>query len=576
MCGVHVMILAVAACLALPVQAGDPPWIARSTSGMVAADSPEASQAGAEILKAGGNAFDAAIATSLALGVCRPESTGLGGGGFLVAYAAKEKRFIALDFRETAPAAATPERYAKLEAECGKGPSASVYGGNAVATPGLPAGLDEIRRRFGTKSFAELAAPAVKVAEEGFVIDEHFRSSCEDLQREFKKYDGLQSHSARLADHFLKGDRRPVLGEKFRRPGFADTLRMLARDGVAPFYDGPIAAAIVKVVHEAGGDLRAEDLRGYRVKEREPLIFIVGEHRFVTMPPPSSGGFCISQMCQLTCGENTEPRCPDFNSRLYSHHLFIEVMKHAFADRARWLGDPDFIQVPLNYLGDDKQLDKISRMICKGPYADPQQYGAITIPDDAGTSHFCIADAAGNIVSMTETINGNFGSLVMTEPYDIVLNNQIDDFTTVPGKANLFGLTQSERNLVAPGKRPLSSMSPTIVLQDGRPVLAIGGSGGPRIISNVFQVMQAVLKGKTLEQAETELRLHHQWQPDEIYLDRDPPKEMQEIIEQLKQRGHKFSDKRKGAAVQAIQFLADGTMVGASDPAKGGRPVGLR
>ena len=230
--------------------AADPPWLARGKSGMVAADSPEASQAGADILKAGGNAFDAAIATSLALTVCRPESTGIGGGGFLLAYVAKDKRFIALDFRETAPACATPQRYAKLDAERGVGPSASIYGGNAVGVPGLVAGLDEIRKRFGTKSFAELAAPAIHLAEDGFVVDEHFRSACSESLDDYKKYPMLKSQCARLYERFLKDGKLPMLGEKFRRPAIADALRLIAKDGPSAFYDGPIADAIIKAVQQ--------------------------------------------------------------------------------------------------------------------------------------------------------------------------------------------------------------------------------------------------------------------------------------------------------------------------------------
>jgi gamma-glutamyltranspeptidase/glutathione hydrolase len=568
-------LLLIAGALVNLAYAGDPDWIARSKAGMVASDSPEASQVGAAVLKAGGNAFDAAVATSFALAVARLQSTGLGGGGFMVAYVAKDDRFITLDFRETAPAAATPERYAKLFTANGDGPSPSVYGGNAVGVPGQLAGLVEINRRFGEHPLAELIQPAIELAEGGFVIDEEFIHARREAFEDADKWPQLKTAYAQLYELLSPAGVGPKLGGRLKRPALAKALRLLAEQGPDAFYDGPIGEAIVRAVQDTGGVMTMDDLRDYRVKQREPLRFqfydaqTESTYEFVTMPPPSSGGVCMAEFFNImqAAGERS-----DLHPVRDREHVVIEAMKHAFADRARWLGDPDFCEVPVAGLISQKHAAQCARRISARGTLPAAEYGtAAAPPDDGGTSHFCVADRDGNIVALTETVNGNFGALVVAEPYGIILNNEMDDFLTVRGQANLYGLVQSERNLVAPGKRPLSSMSPTIVLKNGKPFLVLGASGGPRIITSVLQVAQHVMDGQPIEQAMTELRLHHQWQPDEIYFDREPPAD---VVEHLKQRSHQISDKRQTGIVQAIQLLDDGTMVGASDPKKGGRPAG--
>ena len=566
------LFLFLAPIFALPVLADDPPWIARGKSGMVASDSPAASRIGADVLRAGGNAFDAAVATSLALAVARPQSTGLGGGGFLVAYVAEEKRFVVLDFRETAPAAATPKRYAALHQAKGDGPSPSVYGGNAVGVPGQFAGLAEILKRFGTKPLGELAAPAIGLAESGFVVDESYRHACEQALKDFDKWPRLKQRHPRLYATLLGNGTPPEIGEKIKRPDLAGALRLIAERGPGAFYDGPIGQAIVKAAQEAGGTLTPDDLRSYRIREREPIRARFGEYEIVSMPPPSSGGVCIAETVHIL--QSTAIRS-DLHPVHDYPHVLVEAMKHAFADRARWLGDSDFADIPLARLTSLNYAAELAQGIHARRTLEPDKYGSTkTPPDDGGTSHFCVADRFGNVVGMTETINGLFGSLVVAEPFGIILNNQMDDFLTVPGQANLYGLRQSRANLVGPSKRPLSSMSPTIVLKDGRPVLVLGASGGPRIITAVLQVMLNVIKlDMPLDEAMSAVRIHHQWQPDEVYFDRDPPAG---LVASLKAAGHTISDKRKGAAVQAIRFLPDGTMLGVSDPRKGGRPAGLR
>ena len=571
-----------AICLALllstplaPLRAQDPPWLARGRNGMVASDSPEASSIGAAVLTRGGNAFDAAVATSFALTVARPESTGLGGGGFMLAYVAREKRCVALDFRETAPATATPERYEQLHAGRGTGPSPSIYGGNAVGTPGQLAGLAEINRRFGTRPLAELIEPALHLAEDGFLADEYFADACRQTLAQFERWPELQQRHAALLALIAPGGTPRCAGDTVRRPDLALALRLVAEQGAGALYGGPLGEAAVRAVQAAGGALRMSDLRDYRVREREPLRFYYRqrdcEYEFVSMPPPSSAGVCLAEFFNVL-----EALCvrSDLHPVRDRQHVIIEAMKHAFADRARWLGDPDFTPIPLQHLMSDEYAGLLARRINPATTLRPEDCGsAPPPPDDGGTSHFCVADREGNIVALTETINGLFGSLVVAEPFGIILNNEMDDFATAGGAANLYGLVQSERNLVGPGKRPLSSMAPTIIFTGGRPLLAIGASGGPLIISSVAQVALHVLQGEHVGEAMTALRLHHQWQPDEVYFSAPPPGD---LVDNLRQRGHAISPQRRSGAVQAIHFLPDGTMIGVSEPSKGGRPAPAR
>ena len=551
-------------------RAEDPTWIARGRAGMVASDSPEASRIGADVLRAGGNAFDAAVATSFALSVSRPQSTGLGGGGFMVAYIAAEKRFVALDFRETAPAGATAARYARLFAERGDGASPSVYGGNAVGTPGQLAGLTEIRRRYGTRELRDLLAPAIRLAEDGFAVDRHYRDAVRKTVREFEKWPDLSTRHAAIYETLLGNGKAPSIGQMVRRPALARSLREIAEKGPAAIYGGRIGQALERAAQEAGGTLTIEDLRGYRVREREPVRTTFAGHAIISMPLPSSGGLCLAEILNIVEAAALRSDLHPEESRT---HVLIEAMKHAFADRARTLGDPDFADVSVAPFLDKTYAAELARRIDPARSAPSRTYGRATAPEDRGTSHFCVVDRLGNVVALTETINGTFGSLVVVEPFGIILNNQMDDFLTARGQANLYGLVQSDANRVGPGKRPLSSMSPTIVMKDGRPVLVLGASGGPRIISSVLQVLLNVIQREMpLDEAIAALRVHHQWMPDEVFFDRDPSSE---TADRLRSLGHTIARQRRTGIVQAIRMLEDGTLVGAGDPRKGGRPAGV-
>lgn len=551
--------------------AADPPWIARSRLGMVASDHADASRIGADILAAGGNAFDAAVATSFALAVTRPDSTGLGGGGFMVAYVAKERRFVTLDFRERAPMAATAELYAKVRTDAGDGPSPTVYGPHAVGVPGQVAGLAEIHVRFGTLWWPRLVFPAAELAREGFVLDEHHCAACRSTLADFEKWPALKERYGLLYKLHLGSGTPPQPGDHLRLPNLAEALQAIADRGAECFYEGPLGKMITYHLREAGGVLTMQDIASYRVKEREPVRVRYGDYEIVSMPPPSSGGLCLAETLNILSAARDRS---DLHHATYGGHVLVEALKHAFADRARWLGDPDFGAIPTDRLLSMDYALELARRIKPEQVLQRDAYGSVAPPpDDAGTSHFCVVDRAGNVVALTETINGSFGSLIVVEPFDFVLNNQMDDFTAEPGKPNLYGLVQGAANAIAPSKRPLSSMSPTIVLKDGRPVLVLGGSGGPRIITSVLQVLLNVIeRDMPLEQAIEAPRLHHQWLPDEVRFDRDPPAE---LVDGLKKAGQTIGDRPAVGIVQAIQILDDGTLIGASDPRKGGRPAGV-
>lgn len=575
--------LAVALIVAQPVAAlqqggaADAPWIARGQRGMVATDSAEASEIGARVLAQGGNAFDAAIAVSFALSVARPQSTGLGGGGFLVAWLADEQRPIAIDFRETAPAAATPDRYAKLARDAGAGPSPSVYGGAAVGVPGQLAGLEWIHEKHGTLKWSALVTPAIDLAERGFVVDQHLRDAVDDLVRDAQRWPQIRAAHGPLFARFAPDGAAPEVGRRLPRPDLARGLRLIAERGAGAMREGPLAEAVLVAVNRAGGVMTPDDLRGYRVRGRDPLRVRYRGFELVTMPPPSSGGICAAiTLRALESSSAVDQLARDDAREMLAR---VEAMKHGFADRARWLGDPDFAEIPTALLLAQDYGDAVKAALAAGRPLAPDAYGTTEIAgaaggvagDDGGTSHFCIVDAAGNVVSMTETINGGFGSLIVAEPFGLILNNELDDFLTVPGSANMFGLRQSTANLIAPGKRPLSSMTPTIVLRDGRPILALGGSGGPRIISSTLHVLLNVLDDEMpLEAAIERGRPHHQWSPDEVYFDRAPSAGLRAAFTQF---GYRLSDARRTGVVQAIQIRPDGERVGASDPRKGGRPV---
>ena len=545
----------------------DLPWIARAEHGMVATDNAHASRAGLSMLVAGGNAVDAAVATSFALAVTRPYSTGLGGGGFTILRLAGGQ-VIVQDARETAPALATPDMFSDAQDDH-TSPPPSRFGARAVATPGLLRGRCEMLAKHGTLPLATVMAPAIKLAEDGFALDEHFVDTIESTQKKYDKYPVLKSRCAYVYKTYLASGKKRNIGDLQRQPKLARLLRAIAEGGPEVFYSGPIRDAIVKTITDDGGILSPQDLSGYTVKYRKPLTWSFGDYEIISMPTPSSGGIALAESLNILEALSYD-RVAASDPAL-SLHYRIEAMKHAFADRARWLGDADFADVPVERLTSQRHARILGKRIEAERTVAIDNYGIDQLPDDSGTSHFCVVDRRGNALVSTETINTSFGSLLAVDEWGLILNDEMDDFSANPGKQNAYGLMQSDRNAIGPLHRPLSSMSPTMLIKDDQPFLLLGASGGPRIITAVLNViLDVTMHGRSLESSFERPRPHHQWLPNEIYFDRDPPPG---IAQGLIQRGHKISSKHREGIVQAIMRTKSG-WIGSSDPRKGGRPAG--
>ena len=532
---------------------GAPARTLQSGNGLVVADSDLASQAGMEILRRGGNAVDAAIATALALSVVDQASSGLGGGGFMVIYRAKEKKAFALDFRETAPAASRRELYMKDGQPVS---AASLTGALAVAVPGEVAGLIEARKRFGSLPLPVLAAPAIKLAGAGFPLDPALRVAIERQQANMKRF-------ADLGRIYMPRGELPKEGDLTRQPELAETLKAIAKNGAADFYSGWIGQAIVDTVRKNGGVMSAEDLKNYQPVWREPLVGTYRRHTVITMPPPSSGGVAILAMLNVLEGyllERVKHNSPEYLQ------LLAEAMKHAFADRARFLGDPDFVHVPIRKLTAKEYAAWISGRISWDKTHPPSFYGYYNYhAEKGGTTHFSVIDRFGNAVACTQSVNTRFGSKLLVRAAGIVLNNEMDDFAIHPEVGNVYGLVGNEANSLKPGKRPLSSMSPTIVLRGDRPELVVGGAGGPRIITATLQTIVNVLDfGMPVASAVAAPRVHHQWLPDRLNVE---PKIAAETRAALAERGHVLREQTSLGVVQAITWEG-AVMNGAADPRK--------
>lgn len=551
---------AVAVLLVLALGAVPAARAASGRNGMVAAEHRLAAAAGLSILQGGGNAVDAAAATSLAVGVVNPSSCGIGGGGFMLIFDRASGRVAALDYRETAPAAARRDMFVHDGQVV---PGLSLLGGLAVAVPGEIAGLAAALQRHGTRSLAEVAAPAIALARDGFAVEAHLADAIA-RQRE-----AIQARPA-LAAILLHPDGTPLrAGEMLRQPALAATLERIAGAGVRGFYEGPVAAAIVASADASGGILRAADLATYRPRWRTPLQGRFDGYDVYGMPPPSSGGgVLITVLNQL---RRDDLRALEHNSPTYVH-LLAEALQFGFADRAEFYGDADFVRVPLPALLDPRRGRALRHRQSAATTFSPGYYGAHALDADAGTSHLSVVDAAGNAVACTTSINTSFGSMVVAGDTGIILNNTMDDFSAQPGVPNAFGLIGSQANAIAPGKRPLSSMTPTIVTR-GREVAAVaGGSGGPLIITGTLQVLlNALVFDQDAAAAVAAPRLHHQWAPPVLML--EPAIGANERAA-LRRLGHRSVDLPGAASVQLVRRSADGSLDGAADPRKGGAAAG--
>lgn len=522
-------------------------------SGAVVSDNELATKAGMEVLARGGNAIDAAVATAFALGVVDPAASGLGGGGFMVIYQTKEKKAHVLDFRETAPAAARKDLYMKGGRPV---PALSLTGALAVAVPGEVAGLGEALKRFGSLPLSTVMAPAIRYAIDGFPLPSNLRHAIERQQSSIRKFPDL----ARI---LLAKDGVPSEGEKIRQLELAETLRAVAEQGPQVFYQGWVAQAIAGTLKKEGGVLTLEDLKSYKPVWREPIVGSYRKRTIITMPPPSSGGIALVQMLNVLEGYRLNQIAHNSPTHL---HLLAETMKHAFADRAQYLGDPDFVQVPTEKLISKEHAAWIRGRISSVRTYGPRFYGlAASKPEQGGTTHFGVLDRSGNAVSCTLTINTQFGSKLLVPGAGVILNNQMDDFSIEPSAPNVYGLVGMEANSVQPRKRPLSSMTPTIVLQDDRPLLIAGASGGPRIINATLQTILNVLDFRMpLKSAVESPRIHHQWTPNELAVE---GKIASATRKSLERREHVVRERASLGVVQAI--LAQRARVEAqADPRK--------
>lgn len=526
--------------------------VAHGTHGAVASVNPLATQAGLEVLKNGGNAIDAAVAVGVTLGVVDSHNSGLGGGCFMLIRRANGE-FIALDGREMAPAAASRDMFLR---EGKADPDLSMTGPLASGIPGSVAVYAYAVEKFGHQKFHELLLPAAKIAEEGFPIDRIWARKIESVA------DDLRNFEAPKALLFHEDGTPLAEGETLRQPELAASLRALAEQGPDWFYRGPYAARVAEWMKAHGGIITAEDFANYHLALREPVRGTYRGAEIISFPPPSSGGVHVLEILNML--ENFDLVKLDEPTRV---HVIAEAMKLAFADRAYWLGDPDFAPVPQGLLRKEYARDLAAR-IHLDSLADVPAHGE---PPEATTdvfgkkhtTHFSVADAEGNWVACTQTINTTFGSKVIVPGTGIFLNDQMDDFSAQPGAPNAFGLIGAEANCVAPGKRPLSSMSPTIVLRDGHPILSLGAAGGPTIISQTVLNLVAVLDlGLPLDAALAQPRFHHQWQPDELRLETRASDAVREFLTKL---GHHLDPVNNISASNGVAW-SDGTFTAASEP----------
>lgn len=527
---------------------------------MVASVHPLATEAGLNVLKAGGNAVDAAVAVGLTLGVVDADNSGIGGGCFMLIRLANGK-FVALDGREAAPAAATRDMFVRN----GRAdPELSQTGALASGVPGEVAAFEYAVKKLGRKSFSELLLPAAALAETGFELSASYAHRLASVGGDLAKFD-----SSRAV--FIKDGKPLAAGAVLKQPDLAATYRAIARQGSDWFYRGPFAQATEKWMKANGGIMTAGDFANYRIALRDPITATYRGHKIVTFPPPSSGGVHVAQILNIL--ERFDLKSLDEVTRL---HVIAEAMKLAFADRAYWLGDPDFAKVPRGLvskkyaatLAQRINLEHATKVSSQG---HPPNWNTDVFQHH--TTHFSVADAAGNWVACTATVNTSFGSKVVIPGTGVVMNNQMDDFSAQSGATNYFGLVGAEANAVAPGKRPLSSMSPTIVLRSGRPIIALGAAGGPKIISAVLMELVGMLDlGLTPEQALAAPRIHHQWSPNELMIEAALPEQLQIA---LRQRGHALTVLPVMAASQIVARAPDGrSFVGAADPRAGGTAKG--
>lgn len=554
------MVLALAA-QALP--ASKPP--VRGKRGMVASDDEYASRVGIEILKKGGNAVDAAVAVGFALAVTYPEAGNLGGGGFMLIRLAKTGDVLAIDYREKAPRKANRNMYLDKNGQMIEG--ASTIGYLSVGVPGSVAGLALALEKFGTMTLAEVIQPSIELAEKGFVVSDA-------LSQSLKESHPLLSRFPESDRIFLRNGTYYEEGELFVQKELAETLRKIAKGGAKAFYEGEIADLIVDDMRRNGGLITHEDLISYQPVIRKPLKGSYRSYEIYSMPPPSSGGVALIEMLNILEGYPLERYGQNASRTL---HVIIEAMRRVFQDRARFLGDSDFVKVPTSGLTSKKYAERLRNTIDLSHATESKRlgFGKPFAYESSSTTHFSIIDPWGNAVANTYTLNESYGSGATVAGAGFLLNDEMDDFAAKPGVPNLFGLIHGEANTIAPSKRPLSAMTPTIITKDGKLFMALGSPGGPRIINAVLQVILNVVDFKlTIQEAIDAPRVHHQWLPDTVYVEKVgfPA----DVLNALKAKGHRIQYREKGGIGDVQAILIDpeqGIRLGASDPRRNGKTL---
>lgn len=522
-------------------------------NGMVASEQGLATQVGLDILKQGGNAIDAAVAVGFALAVVLPNAGNIGGGGFMVLHDDKTGKDVAIDFREIAPAKASRDMYLDNQGNVIDGKSLFTH--DASGVPGTVAGMEYALKKWGTMPLSKVLEPAIKLADKGFIVSDVLAKTLKEEKSTLGKW------SASKAIFFKNGE--PLKsGDLLVQKDLAKSLRLIAKQGAKAFYQGEIATKIAKEMQSHGGTMTLEDLKAYKVVERQPIIGDYRGYKVVTMPPPSSGGVHLIEILNML--EHYPIKEDGVNSAKNIHHM-AESMKLAYADRSEYLGDPDFVKIPVTGLTSkayanervktiDDNKARPSSTIKPGK---PQPY------ESDQTTHFSVMDKAGNAVAVTYTLNLNFGSGIVAEGTGILLNNEMDDFSVKPGVPNAFGLVGGAANAIEAKKRPLSSMTPTIVMKNNKPWLVTGSPGGARIITTVLQsVVNTIDHEMNPAEAIITPRVHHQWLPDELRVEEGISPD---TIKLLQDKGHKVVTKAPMGRIQIIQ-ADDSGFYGYSDP----------
>ena len=527
-------------------------------TGMVASQEALATEIGLDVLKQGGNAVDAAVTVAFALAVTLPRAGNLGGGGFMMVHDAKSGETVAIDYREMSGAAAFRDMYLDDEGNADK--QKSRFSGLAVGVPGTVAGMALALEQYGTITLAEALEPAIKLAEDGITVTEGLAESLKGLTERLQKWPS----SSKI--FYKDGGAAYEPGELLIQSDLAQSMKLIAKDGPAAFYQGPIAEKIVAEVEAAGGHLSLDDFKNYEVKLRTPITGNYRGYDIRSMPPPSSGGIHIVQILNTLEGLPIDYLGHNSGDTI---HMMAEAMKVAYADRSEYLGDPDFVDVPIKELTSKAYARDILVGISRSRAATAAEIkpGDLSDYESNETTHFSVVDSEGNAVSNTYTINFSYGSGLVAEGTGILLNNELDDFSAKPGVPNAYGLIGGDANAVEPNKRPLSSMSPTIVLKDGEPFLITGSPGGSRIITTTLQVIMNVIDhGMNIAEATHAPRIHHQWLPDEVRIEEGISRD---TIDVLEQRGHDVVVKNAMGSTQSILVTEDG-LYGASDPRRVG------